>query len=181
VTVEGEHRPAGAVVVAAGPWSPEAGAALPVSPLWGVVVELELAGPPGHVLEQAGIDALTSADVPDVMFSAVTARGVSAVGSTFMPERPDPERLAPQILANAARFLPAVADAPIRGLRACARPSSADGRPDLGALEENLFVATGHGAWGVTLGPASARLVADQLLGRPAEIPPDLQARRGCS
>jgi glycine/D-amino acid oxidase-like deaminating enzyme len=115
-----------------------------------------------------------------VLFSAVTARGISAVGSTFMPERPDPRQLAPRILANAARFLPAVTTATVRGLRACARPSSADGRPYLGAVGENRFVATGHGAWGVTLGPASARLVADQVLGRPAEIPPDLDARRGC-
>jgi glycine/D-amino acid oxidase-like deaminating enzyme len=49
-------------------------------------------------------------------------------------------------------------------------------------VSERLAVATGHGAWGITLGPASARLVADQLLGRPVEIPPELNVTRtGCS
>jgi len=142
-------------------------------------VDFELPDAPRHVLEEAGIDVLTGGEgIPDVLFSAVTARGISAVGSTFMAERPDPEALAPRIVANATRFLPALADATPRGLRACARPISADGRPYLGLIRENLAVATGHGPWGITLGPASARLVADQLLGRPAEIPPALSVER---
>jgi glycine/D-amino acid oxidase-like deaminating enzyme len=144
--------------------------------VWGVVVDVELPNAPRHVLEQAGIDALTSDDVPDVLFSAVTARGISAIGSTFMPDRPDPDALAPQILTHAGRFLADLGR--VRGLRACARPGSADGRPMLGRLDQELYVASGHGAWGITLGPASARLVADQALGRPVEIPPALDVRR---
>jgi glycine/D-amino acid oxidase-like deaminating enzyme len=175
--VAGEPRRAGAVVVAAGPWS--AGFGVPVSALWGVVVEFELPEPPRHVLEETGIDVLTGAGgFPEVLFSAVTARGISAIGSTFAPERPDADALAPRIVANATRFLPALAHAKPRGLRACARPVPADGRPYLGRLTDSVWVATGHGAWGITLGPASARLVADQMLGRPAEIPPALDARR---
>ena len=169
---------AGIVVVAAGPWTPEVlGAPLPIVPVWGVVVELALEHPPTHVLEEAGIDALTTDEVPDVLFSAVTARGISAVGSTFMADKPDPEALAPRILENARRFL---TDLGTRtGLRACARPGSKDGRPILGrARARGVYVAAGHGAWGITLGPASARLVADQVLGRPAEIPPALSVSR---
>ena len=178
VIVDGEPCPAGAVVVAAGPWSGEL-VAVPVSPLWGVVVEFELPDAPRHVLEEAGIDVLTGdGGIPDVLFSAVTARGISAIGSTFMPDRPDADGLAPRIVANARRFLPSLAHATPRGLRACARPISADGRPYLGWVLEHVAVATGHGAWGITLGPASARLVADLVLGRPAEIPPALSAER---
>ena len=130
--VDGEPRPAGAVAIAAGPWSAEL-VPLPVSALWGVVVEFELPEAPRHVLEEAGIKVLTGGDgIPDVLFSAVTARGISSIGSTFMTERPDPEALAPRIVANATRFLPALAGARPRGLRACARPISADGRPYLG-------------------------------------------------
>ena len=178
VIIDGEPRPAGAVAIAAGPWSAEL-VPLPVSALWGVVVEFELPDPPRHVLEEAGIKVLTGADgIPDVLFSAVTARGISSVGSTFLTERPDPDALAPRIVANATRFLPTLTGATPRGLRACARPISADGRPFLGLIAKGLAVATGHGPWGITLGPASARLVADQLLGRPAEIPPALNASR---
>ena len=184
VTVAGEHHPAGAVAIAAGPWTPQAldrGPAPFIRALWGVVVELELPAAPRHVLEETGIKALTqAAGAPSVLFSAVTARGISAVGSTFTLEKPDPEALAPGVLENATRFLPGLRGVKPRGVRACARPSSADGWPFLGPLPglEGVSVASGHGAWGITLGPASARLVADQLLGRPAEIPPALAAGR---
>jgi len=192
VTVAGEHHPAGAVAIAAGPWTAEAldhpqggltplKVRVPIAPLWGVVVELELPAAPRHVLEETGIKALTqAAGAPSVLFSAVTARGISAVGSTFTLEKPDPEAHAPGVLENATRFLPGLKGVKPRGVRACARPSSADGWPFLGPLPglEGVSVASGHGAWGITLGPASARLVADQLLGRPAEIPPALAAGR---
>jgi glycine/D-amino acid oxidase-like deaminating enzyme len=181
VTVRGELHPAGAVAIAAGPWSPAAaGSRLPISPLWGVVVEVALDAPPAHVIEEAGVDELTGADVPESLFSIVTARGVSAAGSTFEPERPDAAALAPRLLERGARFVPALRDARRRGLRACARPVSADGRPLLGPLPgiEGAALAGDHGAWGITLGPASARLVADGLLGRPVEIPPALAAGR---
>ena len=163
-------------IIAAGPWTRDLVPTLPIAPVWGVVVDVELSDPPIHVLEEAGIDALTSEDVPDVRFSAVTARGISAIGSTFMPDQPDPEALAPEILANARRFLADLGS--VRGLRACARPGSADGRPMLGRIEDELYVASGHGAWGITLGPASARLVADLALGRPVDIPPALDVSR---
>ena len=105
-------------VLAAGPWTAEL-ADLPITPVWGVVVELELPNAPVHVLEEAGIDALTSADVPDVLFSAVTARGISAIGSTFLPEEPDAERLAPRILEHARTFLPELGTRRgLQGLRA---------------------------------------------------------------
>ena len=89
-----------------------------------------------------------------------------------MPERPDPERVAPLLRERGARFVPALARIPSGPVRACARPLSADGRPLLGRVpgHERVFVAAGHGPWGISLGPASARLVADLVLGR-AEPP----------
>ena len=130
-----------------------------------------------HVLEEAGIDALSSADVPDVLFSAVTARGISAIGSTFLPRRA--RRGAARAAHPRARPQRSCRNwARAAGCRACARPGSIDGRPILGQLDEHTYVASGHGAWGITLGPASARLVADLVLGRPAEIPPALDVGR---
>ena len=184
VTIDGVHHPAGAVVVAAGPWSPavlKEDLAPFIFALWGLVVEYELPEAPRHVLEEAGIKSLTSAEgAPEVLFSAVTARGISAVGSTFTSAEPDPATVAPRIISNATRFLPALEGVEPRGMRACARPSSEDGRPLLGPLPEaeGLAIASGHGAWGITLGPASSRRVADQLLGRGEEIPPALSAGR---
>jgi glycine/D-amino acid oxidase-like deaminating enzyme len=170
---------AGAVVVAAGPWSGEAlGAELPVYASWGVVAQVRLPQPPRHALEQAGLEALTEpGGAAGSLFSLVTTDGASAVGSTFDPVRPDPERVAPSVLRHAARFLPAVAGAAVEHVRACARPLSADGRPLLGRLTGNVHLVTGHGAWGVTLAPGSARLVADAIL-HGGEIPADLRAAR---
>ncbi len=84
------------------------------------------------------------------------------------------------ILVRAARFIPSVADAPIRGTRACARPQSADGRPLIGRVPDrrNLYVCSGHGPWGISTSPASARLAADLVLGRERSIPVELDPAR---
>jgi len=149
--------------------------------LWGVNVEVRLPEPPRHVLEEAGIEALTSAGGgPRSIFSIVTAGGVSAVGSTFLPEEPDPDVHAPLLLERGARFLPALASPGTFSARACPRPQSRDGRPLLGPVgePEGLYVASGHGAWGISLGPGSAELVAAAILGEGAAIPPELAADR---
>jgi glycine/D-amino acid oxidase-like deaminating enzyme len=183
-TASGE-APAGAVVVAAGPWTAAlvdpGGAWRPITAAWGVNVELRLSRPPRHAVEEGGVEALMSGgDVPGELFSLVTRDGASALGSTFYPERPEPAAVAPALVERGTRFLPALAGTHVVSVRACARPVSADGRPLLGPLPgvEALFVAAGHGPWGISLGPGSARLVADAILGRPAAIPAALAAAR---
>lgn len=191
VEIDGQHEPADAVVVAAGPWTPElvdpSGRWRPIRPLWGVVVETLMADPPRHVIEEAAMDvALGTGEVASAAgaepedpastpeTSLVTAGGATAVGSTFLEAEPDPSAWTERILQRAATFVPAVADAPIRETRACARPLAADGRPLIGAVPwlRGLFVCAGHGPWGITTGPASGRLVADLVLGRTPPIAP---------
>jgi glycine/D-amino acid oxidase-like deaminating enzyme len=203
VRVDGARLRAGAVLVAAGPWTPEVldatGAWRPIRRLWGVLVDVELAAPPGHVIEEAGIEAdLNGPDVVSVAhdhsgsahdehgrpvartFSLRTARGVSAVGSTFLPHEPDPTSWVEPLLTRGARFVPGIAGAPIQGVRSCARPRTLDGRPLVGPVPglEGLFVCAGHGPWGISIGPATARMVADVVLGRPPAIPRELDADR---
>jgi glycine/D-amino acid oxidase-like deaminating enzyme len=183
---------AGAVVVAAGPWSPTlvdpTGTWRPIRPLWGAVVEVALAEPPGHVLEELEIDATIEPDrgegratleVP-VAFSLVTAAGRSVVGSTFQHDEPDETAVAPAILERARRFVPGIAAAPVRGTRRCARPLSLDGRPLVGRVPgaEGLFIAAGHGPWGISTAASSARLVADLVLGRASAPPPAVEPAR---
>jgi glycine/D-amino acid oxidase-like deaminating enzyme len=178
-------EPAGVVVVAAGPWSSElvdpSGAWQPIAPLWGVNVELRLGLTPRHALEQPGIETLTGeAGLPGTIFSLVTHDGVSALGSTFLADEPDAAALAPVLLERGTRFVPDLPQAAVVSVRACARPLSVDGRPLLGPAgdADGLLIAAGHGPWGVSLGPQSARLVADTALGRYVEIPAALQALR---
>jgi glycine/D-amino acid oxidase-like deaminating enzyme len=43
--------------------------------------------------------------------------------------------------------------------------------------QEGVWVAAGHGPWGISTGPATARVAADALLGR-AGVPEPLSASR---
>lgn len=55
------------------------------------------------------------------------------------------------------------------------RPCTTDGLPLVGATRSlRVYAAGGHGMWGITLGPATGRLLADQIVsGRvPAELEP---------
>jgi glycine/D-amino acid oxidase-like deaminating enzyme len=191
VEVDGRLEGAGAVVVAAGPWSPEvidpSGTWRPIRRLWGVVVQVELAEPPGHVLEEAGVDIEPGAAPVEVGravaspdFSLVTAGGVSSLGSTFLPDEPDRDSLVPWLVAHGSTFVPAIASAPLGPSRACARPLSFDGRPLIGRVPgfEGLWIAAGHGPWGISTGPASGRLLADLVSGRVAAPPPALDPAR---
>lgn len=48
------------------------------------------------------------------------------------------------------------------------RPCTADGLPLIGrSTSPRVFVAGGHGMWGMVLGPATGRLLADSVTGRP--------------
>jgi glycine/D-amino acid oxidase-like deaminating enzyme len=197
VIVDGVTLAADAVVVAAGPWTPEVvdptGTWHPIRRSWGVVVDVLLARPPRHVIEEADMDAaLGTGELaagagaerhdPETTpeSSVVTAGGVSAVGSTFLSEEPDPEAWTERILGRAARFVPGIIDAPIRETRACARPVSVDGRPLVGAVPgvEGLFVGAGHGPWGISTGPASGRIIAAMVLGQLGAPPSPLDPAR---
>lgn len=56
-----------------------------------------------------------------------------------------------------------------------ARPITPDGLPLIGqTAAERVFVAGGHGMWGITLGPVTGRLLAEQIASgdRPAALAP---------
>jgi glycine/D-amino acid oxidase-like deaminating enzyme len=188
---------AGAVLVAAGPWSPSlvdpSGSWRPIQPTWGVTLQLRLDGSaPRHIVEEDEVDAVNRAAAataraaaegdevdPPSLFSIASASGVSTLGSTFLPDEPDPTRLQSLLLRRAAAFLPSVVEAELVGRRVCARPQSVDGRPFIGAVAgtEGLFVCAGHGPWGISTGPASAAMAARAVLDS-TPPPPELDAAR---
>jgi len=184
----GVRRPAGAVIVAAGPWTPEVidptRGWRPIVPVWGVVADVNLPDAPVHVLEEAGVEGVAGsaepgADHAGALFSLVAADGRVSLGSTFLLERPNPDLWEGRLRRGGDRFVPGLRRAEVVALRTCARPQSLDGRPLLGEIpgQEGLWAAAGHGPWGISTGPASARMVADALLGR-AQIPEPLSVGR---
>ncbi|HEY1273387.1 MAG TPA: FAD-binding oxidoreductase [Thermoleophilaceae bacterium] len=183
VIAGGVRRPAGAVLVTAGPWTPETvdttGVWRPIAPVWGVVVELELEDAPRNVLEESDVSSVHSGE-PGTLFSLVAADGLCSLGSTFLTSEPVPGDWVERLVERGREFVPAVAGARVTGTRACARPQSFDGRPLVGELPgvDGLWVAAGHGPWGMSTGPATARVAVDAMLGRGEAVPAELAAGR---
>ncbi len=74
-----------------------------------------------------------------------------------------------EVLRNALSVAPGLADATLHEVRVGLRPVAARGYPYLGAVPRvaGAFLATGHGASGLTHGPWSGVQVADAALGLP--------------
>jgi len=83
------------------------------------------------------------------------------------------ERRAAPIRRHAARYCGAEHVAPL-ATWAGLRPASPDGLPYAGRLPsmDNVWVASGHGMLGVTMGPITGRLIADQIGGNEPTIDP---------
>ncbi|TME34486.1 MAG: FAD-binding oxidoreductase [Chloroflexi bacterium] len=198
VVLEGlRPRAADLVLIAAGPWSPylldPSGRWQPIVATWGATAQLELASPPRHVVEELRVESVNqpvsdaatarppSAEKTPSIFTLAAAGSVVTIGSTFLAFEPDPRAMAPLLVERGKRFLPGLRDTRIVATRACARPQSLDGRPLVGEVAgmQGLFLAAGHGPWGISSGPASARLVVDAMLGGDASVIPDgLNVRR---
>lgn len=166
-----DYIPADAVIIASGAWSASfsgmLGVALPVRPQRGQILHLLLDRPTrdwpivggfhSHYLltfpENRVVAGATHED--EVGFeSLVTAGGIY------------------EDLREALRVAPGLAQATLKEARAGLRPVSRDGLPIIGRVPSltNVWVATGHGANGLHLGPYSAELVAGQIAGEGSPI-----------
>ena len=168
--------PAGAVVLAAGPWS--AGLSpvpLPLEPRKGQLVRLR-APRPGllrHKVVDGGylasvVSAAAGLQITTVM--ETTWEGDVLVGSSRerrgFDTAVDPAVTAAMV-ARAARLAPALAALPPAEAWAGLRPWLPDRLPAIGPSERvpGLWVATGHEGAGVALGPVTGLLVAQGLCG----------------
>jgi D-amino-acid dehydrogenase len=159
--------PADVVVIAGGAWTDEIagalGVPLPVGPVRGQIVHL---GVDGH---DTGVWPIVQPVFGYYMVPWADAR--VAVGATVEEAGFAPDVTAGgvhEVLRETLRVMPGLASASLREIRVGLRPASADDLPVLGALPgvPGVFVATGHGANGLLLGPVSGALVADLVCGR---------------
>jgi D-amino-acid dehydrogenase len=165
-TVDGDPHPADAVVVAAGAWTNRLlsplGVQLPLAPQRGQISHLHLPATPtdewpsvhttlGHYLV-AFEDGRVVAGATRETGSGWDAR-VTAAGQHL-------------ILADALRIAPGLAEATLLETRVGLRPLAADGLPLVGRLlhQPHVFVATGFGPVGLTLGPYVGQLLAEAIL-----------------
>ena len=162
VLVDGRRFAARAVLVATGSWAGEdlagLGVATTVRPVRGQIVHLRTAAPTGDrpVVNSLGGSYLLGFDDrvvvgathEDVGFEArVTAAGQHAV------------------LTEALDLAPGLGRATLLETRVGLRPVSSDGLPLVGAVGGGVHLASGLGAWGLTLGPLLGELAARHALG----------------
>jgi D-amino-acid dehydrogenase len=160
----------GAVVIAGGAWTTELASAFGlrtgVRPMRGQIVHLHLEADTGSwpVLQ------------PIRSHYVVPFRdGRLALGATVedvgFEVRPTASGLG-QLFSEGLRLSPGLADATFLEVRVGLRPVSNDDLPLIGALPgaENVYVASGHGANGLLLGPVTGRVMADVVSARSTSV-----------
>ena len=154
-----------------------------VKPLWGVIVLVELPRRPRRpIIEGTVVRGLTSGRIENESpFTLLDSPSWLAVGSTLLEDEPQADAWTRRLLDQGTRYVPSIAEARVQGTLVCARPKSFDNRPILGRVPgtERLWLASGHGGRGMSLGPASGRLLAAAILsGTDTAIPAELSAAR---
>ena len=175
VVVDGDAVAAPAVVIAGGAWTrrfgEQLGVQLPVGPVRGQIAHL------GVAEHDTGTWPIVQQVYGHYMVPWADRR--VAVGATVEDAGFAPDATAggmQEIMREALRVMPGLATATLGEVRVGLRPTSVDDSPLLGALPGigNIFVATGHGASGLLLGPVSGALVADMVLDRDATVDVDV-------
>jgi len=105
--------------------------------------------------------------LPDVRVACTPLNGKLRVTSMMELRRPDAPAsagVADAMVASTSQFLDGLRWAERDETWVGPRPLSPDGRPLVGPVFENrVFVAGGHGMWGMKQGPATGRLLAEQI------------------
>jgi glycine/D-amino acid oxidase-like deaminating enzyme len=177
-----------AVMIAAGAHSTQLlGGLVPagaITPLWGVIVLVDLPERPRHpIIEGTVTRGLTTGKIENrTPFTLLDSPSWLAVGSTLLEgDEPRAEEWMPRLLKDGTRFVPSIEKARVKSSLVCARPKSFDNRPILGRVpgEDQLWLASGHGGRGMSLGAASGRLMAEAIIaGSDAGIVPELGTAR---
>lgn len=172
VVVDGASIPAGGVAIAGGAWSryfgDQIGVHIPVEPQRGQIIHLSLPG-----VDTASwpiVNAFRGHYMVAWPDSRVVVGATRETGSGFASHTTAAG--VHEVLSEALRVAPGLSSARVAEIRAGLRPATPDGLPVLGPAPtvRNLYLATGHGATGLQLGPYSGKLTADLLLGRAPEL-----------
>lgn len=171
---DGRTLEAGAVVVAAGLAT---GRLLPQLPFVArkghLAITERMPHRVSHQIVEIGYGASAHGAADSLAFNLQPrTTGQLLIGSCRQIGRDDravDHRMLGRMLQRASAFMPALARAPVLRTWTGVRPGTPDGRPYLGRwpLLQRVWVAAGHEGLGITTAFGSARLIVDQLLGRP--------------
>ena len=169
VLLEDGELECGEVLLATGPWSRQAESWLntyiPVDPLKGEILRMQLAGDPlEHDVSGGGASIYSKPD------------GLAWCGTTEDWRGYDRQPLAEtreRILAGVKRIFPAISDATLVMHTACLRPVTPDWLPIIGRVPGygNAWLATGAGKKGILLAPGIGKSVADLITSDETGLP----------
>lgn len=169
VKLESGEIAAGAVVMAGGPWaggmSEWCGVDIPVRPLKGQIIRLQLSeNPMVASLNYAGSYA---ASKPDGLIWAGTTEEDVGFDEELTTAARD------KVMSDLLQMAPSLAEAELVQQTACLRPLSADGMPIVGAVPgwDDLYLATGGGRKGILWSTGMAQGLADLILNGSSAIP----------
>jgi glycine/D-amino acid oxidase-like deaminating enzyme len=175
------------VVNAAGTNSPSLSPGVPVRPRKGqLAITDRYPGWVRHQLVEMGYVARAVGDAPEsISFNLQPRRsGQLLIGSSRQLGNDDPAidlEFLRSMLRRAVEFAPGLSAVSVIRTWCGFRPATPDHLPLIGPWpsQEGVLLATGHDGLGVTMAPATGRLIADRLVGRRSEIPvePYLPAR----
>ncbi|WP_342378565.1 FAD-binding oxidoreductase [Myxococcus stipitatus] len=180
VLANGDVLAARHVVLAAGVASPALCPELPISPRKGHLLITGRGAPVVHhqLVELGYLKSAHGTEGASVAFNAQPrVTGQLLLGSSRQPGEGSREvdaAILERMLKRAAVFLPGLDGLQALRVWTGLRPASPDGLPLLGPHPEKpwLWLACGHEGLGITTATGSARLVADQMLGRVSAIDP---------
>jgi glycine oxidase len=171
-TANGERLGASRYLIAAGAWSGRLaeplGLRTGIHPVLGQIV---LFNPPRRLLNRVVCF--------EKRYLVPREDGRILVGSTEEPEagfdKRNTEAGVSGLIRFAADLVPDLAGMTPERTWAGLRPGSPDGMPFLGPVPgwDNAFISAGHYRAGIQLSPATGRVMADLLLGRPPALPID--------
>jgi glycine oxidase len=161
VVLDDRVIPCDAVVVALGPWAGDAerwlGVPVPVEPWKGEIVRLRPTGaPPADDVVGAAVSLFVRAGGQVWLGSTAERRGF---------DREPSEAARRYLWGEAARLMPAIAEATLLRQTACLRPLTPDDLPIVGRAPgwENAYLATGGGMKGILLSTGLGKALADLI------------------
>lgn len=149
------------LVLSMGPWTNLAkewlNIAIPVSPLKGQILRIELSGPTLVYSVHNGNDYVTSK--PNGLVWAGTTE--EDVGFSDNPTTQGRK----SIISNVSPFFPAISTGTVKSHTACLRPVTPDGLPILGktSKSDGIYIATGAGRKGILLSPSMATIICQLI------------------
>ena len=151
------------LVLAMGPWMSRAANWLdfpvPITPLKGQILRLEVDGPPLEHAVYRGGGGYISSKSDGLVWAGTTEEEVG------FDDHPTPQARA-EIMEGTLEVMPELEGARVALQTACLRPVAEDGLPIIGAAPgwEGVYLATGAGRKGILLGAGMAKATADLVM-----------------